>query len=261
MQIEGESKILKMTVDIIKWTMVIILLGSFALSLIVAVILLWPDRPPPPDLHFLATNLYYKVAGYEFEVPEAALDAPQKVFTLKGDRRDEKVDLKSLAGDPSHPLQSVGMGLSMKGLFWGVDEIYFAKSCPLLSRHWTRSLCEAAGRRGAFARLPESFTLIEPAEIDYFKRLGTVGGETVYDQIKTLISNADEARIGCDKKDEYCSAVQEVKPGLLAVWIVWPDKKTGQSALDVARIQGKALVAFVDRAIGKVEKPLADTGD
>jgi hypothetical protein len=59
--------------------------------------------------------------------------------------------------------------------------------------------------------------------------------------------------IGCDRQPPYCTAAVEVLPGLLAVWTVWPDPKTGRTAEQMAQTEGAAIVQFVQRAIGPTE--------
>jgi len=53
----------------------------------------------------------------------------------------------------------------------------------------------------------------------------------------------------------------EVLPGLLAVWTVWSDAKTGDSPEEMANTQGAAIVQFVRRALGSVEDPTLVNAD
>jgi hypothetical protein len=126
--------------------------------------------------------------------------------------------------------------------------------CPLLTRAWARTQCRGQ-RGGLLGRLPEKFDLLDRSKLDRLKSHVTVGGETRYDQVKDMAFHPGSPEIGCDRQSHFCTAVVEALPGLLAVWTVWPDEKTGRTADQMAQIQGAATVPFVQRAIGPVEDP------
>ncbi len=67
--------------------------------------------------------------------------------------------------------------------------------------------------------------------------------------------------IGCDAQSQFCTAMVEVLPGLLAVWTVWNNEKTGSTAEQMADTQGTAIVQFVRRAIGPAEDPAIVNAD
>jgi hypothetical protein len=64
-----------------------------------------------------------------------------------------------------------------------------------------------------------------------------------------------ETEIGCAKKTEFCTAVVEALPGLLAVWTAGSDEH------ETVEQQGQAIVEFVRRAIGPTEDRTLVTTD
>ena len=83
----------------------------------------------------------------------------------------------------------------------------------------------------------------------------TVGKERQFDQVKDLALTPGITEIGCDQESIFCTAAVEVLPGLLAVWTVWSDEKTGRTARDMAESQGAAVIQLVGRGLGKDEDP------
>jgi hypothetical protein len=70
-----------------------------------------------------------------------------------------------------------------------------------------------------------------------------------------MILSSGVTEVSCDKQSRLCTAGVEVLPGLLAVWTVWSDEKTGGTAAQMADTQGMAIVQFVRRAIDLDEDP------
>ncbi len=88
-----------------------------------------------------------------------------------------------------------------------------------------------------------------------------MGRERVYDQVKDMAMRPGVTEIGCDKQSRFCTAVVEVLPGLLAVWTVWSNEQTGNTAQQMAETEGPAIVQFVRRAIGPTEDPTLVNAD
>lgn len=123
--------------------------------------------------------------------------------------------------------------------------------CALLARKWSQTICRGE-HRGVLRRLPERFDLIDHSRLEILKTHWTVGKERVYDQVKEA-KNAGVVEIGCDRSSRFCTATVETLPGLLAVWTVWSDEKSGHAAQAMAGTQAAALVQFVGRALGPIE--------
>ena len=109
--------------------------------------------------------------------------------------------------------------------------------------------------RGLLRRLPEAFDLIDRDNLDSLKNHWTIGKERRYDQIKDMAIQRAVTEIGCDRESQFCTAMVEVLPGLLAVWTVWGDEKIARTADQMAEAQGAAIVQFVRRALAPTEDP------
>ena len=123
--------------------------------------------------------------------------------------------------------------------------------CPLLKRKWSQTLCRGQ-HQGLLSRLPEKFDLLDRSRLDLLSAF-TVGKERQYDQVKDMALRPGVTEIGCDKQSQFCTAMVGVLPGLLAVWTVWSNEKTGSTAEQMANTQGTAIVQFVRRALGPIE--------
>lgn len=129
------------------------------------------------------------------------------------------------------------------------ERLEASEMCPRLTRHWSRAFCRGQ-QHGLLARLPEKFDLFDRAKLDLLRNYWTVGREREYDQVKNMAMRPGVTEIGCDSDSRFCTALVEALPGLLAVWTVWSDEKSGGTAATMADTQGAAIVQFVRRALG-----------
>ena len=214
------------------------------------------ESPPPADVQFLASDLHFNIGGQHIVTPAVALGAPHHTFDLS-DRKPEKSlkdRLRLEAGDPSSPLKADNLDLTIRQYQYFGENLGSRNICALLTRKWSQSLC-LGEHEGLLRRLPESFELLDRNKLDVLKYHWTVGKERQYDQVKDMALQPGVTEIGCDKQSQFCTAVVDVLPGLLAVWTVWSDDKTGATAHAMAAAQGAAIVQFVRRALGSVEDP------
>ena len=75
----------------------------------------------------------------------------------------------------------------------------------------------------------------------------------MFDQINGRALSLGVTEVSCDQHSPYCTAAVEVLPGLLAVWTVWSDEKSGLKAEQMAFTQGATIVQFVRRGLGPSE--------
>ena len=167
-----------------------------------------------------------------------------------------KERLKAEASDPSNPMKMDKLDLIIREYQHYVTNelVPSINICPLLTRTWSQSLCRGE-RRGPLGRLPEKFDLLDRARLDLLKNHWTVGKERKYDQVKDMAVQPGVTETGCDRQSQFCTAMVEALPGLVAVWTVWSDPKTGAAAEEVAHTQGAAIVHVVRRALVPVEDP------
>lgn len=212
------------------------------------------ESPPPLDVQFLASDLHFTIGGQHIVTPAVAIGLPDHTFDLSGRKPTQSLKdrLTLQASDPKNPARADNLKLVIRqyaGDYLGSRDI-----CPSLTRKWSQSLCLGA-HDGLLRRLPERLELLDRNKLDLLQHHWTVGKERQYDQVKAMALQPGVTEIGCDKQSQFCTAVVEILPGLLAVWTVWSDEKTGVTAQAMADGQGAAIVQFVRRALGPVEDP------
>jgi hypothetical protein len=207
------------------------------------------------DVKFLASDIYFMIGGQNITIPAIAVRGPDHTFDLGAHARSKrslKATLKSEASDPAHPMKVDSLDLIVREYQLSGERLDASEMCPLLMRHWAQAVCRGE-HRGLLRRLPEKFDLLDRASLDLLKDHWTVGKERKYDQVKNMAMRPGVTELGCDRDSRFCTAMVEVLPGLLAVWTVWGDEKTGETAGTMADTQGAAIVQFVRRALGPAE--------
>jgi hypothetical protein len=218
------------------------------------------DEPPPPDVPFLSTDAYFSIGGHTITVPMVALRGPGHVFTLHYEKpaKSRKEILKEQATDPNHPMPVDSLDLAIQQYQYTGEHAASVQICPRLTRLWAQLVCRGR-HKGVLKNLPDKFDLLDRAKLDRLKNHWTVGGESEYDQARGMALQLGMTEIGCDRTSDFCTAVVEAEPGLLAVWTVWTNE--GETAAHMAQRQGTAIVEFVRRAIGPVEDKTLATAD
>lgn len=212
-------------------------------------------RPQPKfDIQFLASDLHLTIGGHYVVVPAIDVDAPDRAFDLNGRHSglSRKDQLKKEALDPGKPAPADSLGLRIKP--YKADYPELRDVCTLLKRKWSRAVC-LSEQESLLRRLPERFLLLDRKRLELLQNYWTVGKERQFDQVKYLALTPGITEIGCDQESIFCTAAVEVLPGLLAVWTVWSDEKTGRTARDMAESQGAAVIQLVGRGLGKDEDP------
>lgn len=205
------------------------------------------------DIQFLASNLHFTIGGHYVEVPVIDVDAPDLTFDLHDD--------SSAASRNLHPEEALDAGkpapadsLSLRIRPYKADYSVLREVCPLLTRKWSRAVC-LSEHGSLLRRLPDRFLLLDRQKLELLQSYWTVGKERQFDQVKPLALEPGVTEIGCDRQTKFCTAAVEVLPGLLAVWTVWSDEKSGRTAREMAESQGTAVVQLVRRGLGKEEDP------
>ena len=211
--------------------------------------------PSQPDVALLASDVHFGIGGQHIVLPAVAIRQPDHVFKITGGRPENvKEELQIKGSDPAEPMKMEKVDLLIRQYQYTGEQVASLGICPLLKRKWSQTLCRGQ-HQGLLGRLPEKFDLLDRGRLDLLKNAFTVGKERQYDQVKDMALRPGVTEIGCDKLSQFCTAVVEVLPGLLAVWTVWSKEKTGSTAEQMADTQGTAIVQFVRRAIGPAEDP------
>lgn len=211
--------------------------------------------PSQPDVAFLASDVHFGIGGQHIVLPAVAMRQPDYVFKLTGGRSENvKEELQIKGSDPAEPMKMEKADLLIRQYQYTGEQLASLGICPLLKRKWSQTLCRGQ-HQGLLGRLPEKFDLLDRGRLDLLKSAFAVGKERQYDQVKDMALRPGVTEIGCDKLSQFCTATVEVLPGLLAVWTVWSNEKTGSTAEQMADTQGTAIVQFVRRAIGPAEDP------
>lgn len=211
------------------------------------------ETPPLLDVAFLASDLHFMIGGQHIVTPVVAIGMPGHTFNLN--RRKSEPSAKDRfrpASEPSNPMSADQLAIAIRQYQYFGEDPGAGRICPLLTRKWSRSLCVGA-HSGLLRRLPERFELLDRDKLDLLQYHWTVGKERQYDQVKGMALRPGVTEIGCDKQSKFCTAAVDVLPGLLAVWTVWSDEKTGVTGREMADSQGAAIVQFVQRALAPVE--------
>ncbi|MDO9413828.1 MAG: hypothetical protein Q7T81_14770 [Pseudolabrys sp.] len=214
------------------------------------------DSPATPDVQFFASNLHFVVGGHRITVPAVALRGPGHIFDLNRGRPEKSLQetLKLEASDQDHPVAMDKLDLVIRQYQYTGESLASLYICPRLNRMWSQVQCRGK-QRGLLKRLPEKFDLLDSGKLDLLRNHWTVGRESKFDQVKDKSVELGTTEIGCDRQSPYCTAVVAVLPGLLAVWTVWGDEKSGITAEQMALTQGGAIVQFVRRSLGPTEDP------
>jgi len=217
--------------------------------------------PSPPDVAFLASDVHFGIGGQHIVLPAVAIRRPDYVFKITGGRSENlKEGLQTKASNPAEPMKMEKVDLLIRQYQYTGEHVASLGICPLLKRKWSQTLCRGQ-HRGLLGRLPEKFDLLDRGRLDLLTGVITVGKERQYDQVKDMALRPGVTEIGCDKLSQFCTAVVEVLPGLLAIWTVWSNEKTGSTPEQMADTQGTAIVQFVRRAIGPAEDPSLANAD
>ena len=235
-----------------------------ALYLSIAILGGCGDRSPDPQL--LATDVHVTVAQNSFVLPFVALDTHalgERSFLLNrvaSCSRTAEKQTAFLRESADHrnplPLDLVSVKIDQYG---ATDfDSSAGKVCPQLSRQWARSVC--SGSQDVINRaLPRSFKLVDIGRLqldgpggptncrrDRARRTlpTTVGGPAV------LVC---PAHVYGGDEDEFHKAVVRISGDLGALWTVWRNDSSGESAEEMAIREGKAITLFVEAALGERE--------
>ena len=199
----------------------------------------------------LATDMHISVAQHTLVIP--FIVANHSILWWRDDKLalDKVTRLLHASADPENPLLDDDLYVTVKSFYWTV--------CPLLTREWARSACK---NPAILQALPyDGFELVDLHRLQVEDPSAWINCRDNGKQIQPLPQKPGEAVMVCEAKvyggkdDQDHYAVVRIDDDLGARWIVIsrPDKQNGETAEAKAEREGKAIVAFVQYALGKNE--------
>ena len=227
-------------------------LAGFAGFLLIVIIafLAWSEKKRRLDFEFFSNDTYFEIAGQTIILPSLFYTWQIKIKYTSEDTYQN--DQRNMGENPAKPQIVRSMRVFVE-IYRTFGERFSSQGiCPILSREWARNICENK-RPGQLKNLPQSFLLLNRDHIDILKRYPTVGKERQYDQIVEMRFEPGQSEIGCDKESKFCTAIVTIDPKLIAVWTVWSENDSPNSASNMAERQGRAIFQLVENGLGKIE--------
>lgn len=219
------------------------------------------------DVKRLSTDVHVAIAQHNLVLPFIALEDyayQHQSFSLnrKGDREhalSEADKLLSDTADFKHPLAFDSLSIVVRTYGWNDSDMHQIQMCPLLTREWARSVCDNPWAAIQQALPGDRFRLVDlrRLQIDDPHRLGQCVNNGK--PRRTLPQSPGEAVMVCEasdydgNKNRFHSAVVRIDGNLGALWTVWQYGKNDETAEAMTEREGKAIVAFVQNALGESE--------
>lgn len=220
------------------------------------------------DVKRLSTDVHVEIAKHSLVLPFIALEDyayRHQSFSFdhagdSGHALGAANKLLSDAADPNHPLPFDSLTVVVQT--YGSTEFVSSLNmvCPLLTRKWARSVCDNPWAAIQQALPGDRFRLVDlrRLQIDDPRRPGQC-----FDNGKPrrpLPQHPGEAMMVCEasnfegNKKRFHTAVVRIDGDLGALWTVWQNEETAEAKTER---EGKAIVSFVQNALGKSEDFLA----
>lgn len=225
------------------------------------------EEHSPVDVGLLSTNVHISVAQHTLVLPFIALEDyayRKQSFSLsqKGDRENALSALNQFlhdSADPKNPLAFDGLSVVVRTYGWNDADMGQRQMCHLLSREWARSVCDNPWAAIQQALPSDRFRLVDLRRLQLGDPRGPANCRDDGKPYRPLPRNPGEAVMVCQAKvyggrdDQYHHAVIRIDGDLGALWTVWRYGQNGETAEAMTEREGKAIVAFVQYAIGKNE--------
>jgi hypothetical protein len=204
----------------------------------------WPAHEPAPNIELLASDAHLIVGSQRLTIPFVAIAGSSQAFSLSNKTPDSlRMSIAKQASDPTKPFPLKRLRLNIEQYQYHGEHTSSSGICPRLTRLWWREVCEGKGDDVA-RHLPRTFEILDGNELALLKNTTTVGRENLFNQISTLELLPGVTAVACDEASKFCAAALEARPGLVAVWTVWNNPERQETARQMARPQGAALVEF-----------------
>ncbi|QIJ74062.1 hypothetical protein GU700_05390 [Methylobacterium sp. NI91] len=217
---------------------------------------------PAPDVHRLAANVHVSIAEHNLVLPFIALEeyayrGPS--FSLNPERDTQQASraadtLLREAATPDHPRLFSSLAIVVRPYGLNDFDTRQITLCPLLTREWSRSVCDNPGAAVLQALPVNRFRLVDLREAQ--KHLNCVGEDRPRNPVP---STPRQATIVCRAKvypvgeNDFHTAAVRISGELGALWTVWGHGQFVETAEAMTKREGEAIVALVQHALGPAE--------
>lgn len=219
------------------------------------------------NVGLLSTDLHVSVAQHTFVLPFVALDdyAYQKQsFSLdrKGDSESTIGALKQFlqdSADPKKPLALDQLSILVRTYGWNDSDMRQRQICSLLTRQWARTVCDNPWAAIQQALPSNSFKLVDLRRLQIDDPQGSAHCIDNRKPRRPLPQSSGVAVMVCEKlvyggdPDKFHTSVIRIDGDLGVLWTVWRHGQNGETAEAMTEREGKALVAFLQYALGESE--------
>jgi hypothetical protein len=219
------------------------------------------------DVKRLSTDVHVAIAQHNLVLPFIALEDyayRHQSFSLnrEGDSEHALSAASKLlrdASDPNHPLAFDSLSVVVRTYGWNDFDTSQIQVCPLLTREWARSVCDNPWAAIQQALPGDRFSLVDLRRLQIDDPRGPAKCIDKGKPRRPLPQSPGEAVMVCEKlvyggdSDEFHNAVIRIDGDLGALWTVWQHGQNGETVEAMTESQGKAIVAFVEYALGSNE--------
>ena len=215
----------------------------------------------------LSTDVHVAIAQHNLVLPFIALEDyayRHQSFSLnrKGDREHALSAADKLmrdAADSKQPLAFDSLSVVVRTYGWNDSDMHQIQMCPLLTREWARSVCDNPWAAIQQALPGDRFRLVDLRHLQIDDPRSPAHCIDNGKPRRALPKKPREAVMICEKlvyggdPDEFHNAIIRIDGDLGALWTVWRHGQNGETAEAMTERQGKAIIAFVQYALGKRE--------
>jgi hypothetical protein len=211
------------------------------------------------DWGFLASDVHVAIAQRPLVLPFFAL----KDFALgrlsysldrKGDRKRDRDAVDKLlrdSADPNHPVAFDSLSIAMN--------TSRVPLCTLLSREWARFVCANPGASIEEALPSNNFSFVDLSRLQVEDPRSPLQCLDDGKPRQALPQRPGDAVVVCATRvwggdvDQFHSALVRIDGDLGANWTVWRYGHNGETLEAMTEREGKAIIAFVQYALGPSE--------
>jgi len=218
-----------------------------------------------PNVGLLSTDIHVSVAQHTLVLPFIALDDyayRKQSFSLdrRGDSERTQSALEKFlheSVDPKKPLVLDDLAVVIRTYGWTGEDMRHRQMCSMLTRDWAQSVCDNPWAAIQQA-LPGRINLVDLSSLQVDGPRGATNCRFDGHPPRPLPKNAGEAVIVCtdgrsESQYQYHHAVVRIDGNLGAQWAVWRSWRNDETTEAKTQREGKAIVSFVQYALGKSE--------
>lgn len=218
-----------------------------------------------PDAQLLASDVHVKIAGQPIALPWIALEDyayARHSFSLNrdGDREREGERREAFRAATTSPITAPTLdtlSVVVRTFGWNDRDMRQRAMCPLLTRQWSRSVCDDPWAAVQQALPLDRFALVNLSKLDPSKSPSNCTEASA--KLIISIEKNSTASLLCDfnihgsRDTRYYTATVQIADNLGAVWAVSERAGSRETAAEQATREGKAIVAFVRYGLGTKE--------